>query len=107
MQVRHYILQMTTGDVMLHRRPQGNRISRHFACWLLIVVAFTAMGWAQGASNAEQRTARQFESVRRQPSLLFDFLRQMPKGATCTITLPVRSTQRASFVGRLRTDCAS
>src|SRR5215472_12021353 len=71
---------MTTGDVMLHRRPQGNRISGHFACWLLFVVAFTAMGWAQGASNAEQRTARQFESVRRQPSLLFDFLRQMPKG---------------------------
>jgi len=37
------------------------------------------MGWAQGAGR-ERKAARQLESVRRQPSLLLDFLRQMPKG---------------------------
>src|SRR5215471_14185993 len=66
--------------VMLHRRPQGNRITGYFASWLLVLAAVATMGWAQGPTNAERKTARQFESVRRQPSLLFDFLRQMPKG---------------------------
>ena len=65
---------------MLHRRPQGNRITGYFASWLLVLAAVATMGWAQGPTNAERKTARQFESVRRQPSLLFDFLRQMPKG---------------------------
>jgi adenosine deaminase len=64
---------------MLHRRYRGNRITRHLACWLLLVVTLTVRGWAQGAGS-EQKAARQFESVRRQPSLLLDFLRQMPKG---------------------------
>jgi adenosine deaminase len=31
-------------------------------------------------ASAEQKTARYFESVRNQPSLLMEFLRQMPKG---------------------------
>jgi adenosine deaminase len=68
---------------MLHRGRQGNRITRllnrHGGCWLVLIVAVINTSWAQGAGT-ERKAARQFESVRRQPSLLLEFLRRMPKG---------------------------
>src|SRR5215472_3705009 len=68
---------------MLHRRHWGTRIiapaTKHLGCWLVLIVAVASMTWGQGGGS-ERKTARHFESVRRQPSLLFDFLRQMPKG---------------------------
>jgi adenosine deaminase len=47
---------------------------------LLIIVWASSAAPAQSASIAEQRTARYFESMRRQPSLQLAFLRDMPKG---------------------------
>jgi len=44
-------------------------------CWL--VLFFTTFAAAQ---NFEQRTARYFDSIRKQPPLLLAFLRDMPKG---------------------------
>ena len=43
-------------------------------------VCFTGAALAQSGASAEQRTARYFESIRRQPSLQLAFLREMPKG---------------------------
>jgi adenosine deaminase len=47
-------------------------------CTLTIFASGSAAG--QKTSNPEQRTARLFDSVRQQPSLLLAFLREMPKG---------------------------
>src|SRR6266852_10000638 len=53
---------------------------------VLAVLAFAVAqpGWAQPkpalAGSPEQKTARHFESVRNQPSLLHAFLAEMPKG---------------------------
>jgi hypothetical protein len=55
---------------MLHGR-------RH---WLALLIVFANVAWAQRAATPEQKTAQHFQSIRNQPSLLFDFLRQMPKG---------------------------
>ncbi len=55
---------------MLHRR-------RH---WLALLIVFANVAWAQRTATSEQKTAQHFQSIRNQPSLLFDFLRQMPKG---------------------------
>jgi len=44
--------------------------------WSLFFLAVAACG----AETSEDRTARYFESVRTQPSLLLAFLRDMPKG---------------------------
>jgi adenosine deaminase len=41
----------------------------------------------QKSSNAEQRTARHFDSIRLQPGLLLAFLREMPKGGDLHIHL--------------------
>ena len=62
--------------------------SRRFChCIVLLILSSTA-AWPQGAagkrpggSSAEARTSAYLESIRNQPSLLMDFLRQMPKGA--------------------------
>jgi adenosine deaminase len=43
-------------------------------------VCFTGAALAQSGASAEQRAARYFESIRRQPSLQLAFLREMPKG---------------------------
>src|SRR5580700_10450310 len=47
---------------------------------LLIIAWFADFASAQSGPSAEQRTARHFESIRRQPSLQLAFLREMPKG---------------------------
>ncbi len=66
---------------MLHHRLWADRVRKClFTGWLAIVAANGSVGWAQPGGSAERKTARQFESIRRQPSLLLDFLRQMPKG---------------------------
>lgn len=59
------------------------RVFLIFALGLLACVA--AVG--QKASNSEERAARRFESVRRQPGLLLAFLREMPKGGDLHIHL--------------------
>ena len=41
----------------------------------------------QKSPNAEQRTARHFDSIRLQPGLLLAFLREMPKGGDLHIHL--------------------
>jgi adenosine deaminase len=52
-----------------------------FACWVaLLLLSLSATAWPQKKASPEQKTARYFESVRKQPPLLMDFLRQMPKG---------------------------
>jgi hypothetical protein len=45
-----------------------------------VIAAINTMAWAQRDASAERNTSRRFESIRRQPSLLLQFLRQMPKG---------------------------
>ena len=45
------------------------------------------MASAQSRASAEQRTARYFESIRRQPSLQLAFLRDMPKGGDLHVHL--------------------
>src|SRR5262249_61596008 len=47
---------------------------------VLLFLLVTSSALQQKAASAEQKTARYFESVRNQPSLLTDFLKQMPKG---------------------------
>ncbi|HMF89419.1 MAG TPA: adenosine deaminase [Candidatus Angelobacter sp.] len=47
---------------------------------VLLFLLVTSSAWPQKAASPEQKTARYFESVRNQPSLLTDFLKQMPKG---------------------------
>jgi hypothetical protein len=42
---------------------------------------------AQSGASAEQRTARYFDSIRRQPSLQLAFLRGMPKGGDLHVHL--------------------
>jgi adenosine deaminase len=46
----------------------------------LAMLLVTVPAWAQRAASPEQKTAQHFQSIRNQPSLLMDFLRQMPKG---------------------------
>jgi hypothetical protein len=68
---------------MLHRQLWGNRGWKSFvagvAGCLVVLTADISSASAQ-ATNAEQKTSKYFESVRRQPSLLMDFLERMPKG---------------------------
>ena len=51
---------------------------------ILLVFALAVLALASAAgqktANPEQRAARRFDSIRRQPSLLLAFLREMPKG---------------------------
>jgi adenosine deaminase len=47
---------------------------RNYCCLILLFAPYAA------AQNLEQRTARYFDSVRKQPPLLLAFLRDMPKG---------------------------
>jgi len=54
---------------------------------LLIIHSFASAALAQSGATAEQRTARHFESIRRQPSLLLAFLREMPKGGDLHVHL--------------------
>jgi adenosine deaminase len=59
------------------------RIARSFFLSIMVCftsVCFTGAALAQSGASAEQRTARYFESIRRQPSLQLAFLREMPKG---------------------------
>jgi adenosine deaminase len=53
----------------------------------LIVVCFASAALAQSGANAEQRTARYLESVRRQPSLQLAFVHEMPKGGDLHVHL--------------------
>src|SRR5215467_12997406 len=48
--------------------------------FFLASLLLTATAWPQKAASPEKKAARYFESVRNQPSLLMDFLKQMPKG---------------------------
>jgi adenosine deaminase len=51
------------------------------ACLSVLSLLLLAVpAWPQKAASPEKKTARYFESVRNQPSLLMDFLKQMPKG---------------------------
>ena len=54
---------------------------------VLIIACFTSAALAQSGTNAEQRTARYLESIRRQPSLQLAFLREMPKGGDLHVHL--------------------
>jgi len=54
---------------------------------LVVLIWFAAAALAQSAANPEQRTARYFESIRRQPSLQLAFLRDMPKGGDLHVHL--------------------
>jgi adenosine deaminase len=46
----------------------------------IFVLVLSALAVARSKLSAEQRTARELESIRHQPSLLLAFLREMPKG---------------------------
>ena len=52
----------------------------------LMLSALTSLA-EQKSSNAEQRTARHFDTIRPQPGLLLAFLREMPKGGDLHIHL--------------------
>jgi adenosine deaminase len=54
---------------------------------LLMITWASSAVWAQSNASAEQRTARYFESMRRQPSLQLAFLREMPKGGDLHVHL--------------------
>jgi len=58
-------------------------------CCLLIVLVPAQVSRAQGPrrQTAEEKTAKYFESVRRQPGLLLAFLQQMPKGGDLHVHL--------------------
>jgi adenosine deaminase len=69
--------------VMLYRlqsNREGKKMLSPRLSWLAVLIVFANMAWAQRAATPEQKTAQHFQSIRNQPSLLFDFLRQMPKG---------------------------
>jgi hypothetical protein len=53
----------------------------------LVLVGLADGAFAQPGTNAEQRTARYFESIRRQPSLRLAFLRETPKGGDLHVHL--------------------
>jgi adenosine deaminase len=55
-------------------------LTRHVLCWLVLQVVIANLGFAQRAASPEQKTSKHFQSIRNQPSLLMDFLRDMPKG---------------------------
>jgi len=61
------------------------RAARSFI--FLILAGFASAALAQSGATAEQRTARYFESIRRQPSLQLAFLREMPKGGDLHVHL--------------------
>jgi len=61
------------------------RVARSFS--LVILAGFASAAFAQSSATAEQRTARYFESTRRQPSLQLAFLRDMPKGGDLHVHL--------------------
>jgi len=46
--------------------------------WAVVLCSLTSIG--QKFPDSEQRTARHFEAIRKQPPLLLTFLRDMPKG---------------------------
>jgi hypothetical protein len=54
---------------------------------LVVLIWFASVALAQSATSPEQRTARYFESIRRQPSLQLAFLRDMPKGGDLHVHL--------------------
>jgi len=54
-------------------------VGKNLLLFALAMLAF-ANAAGQKAATPEQRTARHFDSVRQQPSLLLAFLREMPKG---------------------------
>src|SRR6202140_4971942 len=67
---------------------QGDALARIARAFVLLNIAcFTTMALAQSGASAEQRTARHFESIRRQPSLQLAFLREMPKGGDLHVHL--------------------
>jgi adenosine deaminase len=60
------------------------RRARLFVC---LIIAWSATAAVAQSVKAEQRTARYFESTRRQPSLQLAFLREMPKGGDLHVHL--------------------
>jgi adenosine deaminase len=56
---------------------------KRFALLLVLIFAVHASGLAAPTAGAAatEKTARYFESIRAEPSLLWEFLRKMPKGA--------------------------
>jgi adenosine deaminase len=60
---------------------EGEHVSR--TGWLVVLILMwlgLANAAVQQSSDSERRTARHFDSIRQQPSLLLAFLREMPKG---------------------------
>ena len=55
--------------------------------FLLIIACLAAAAGGQSKPTPEQRTARYMQSIRRQPSLLLAFLREMPKGGDLHVHL--------------------
>jgi adenosine deaminase len=71
------------------RKPlEGDAMARVSRLLLPVIVAwFTCAALAQSGASPEQRTARYFDSMRRQPSLQLAFLRDMPKGGDLHVHL--------------------
>jgi adenosine deaminase len=69
---------------MLQSRSPINRTGNGvLPMYLLAILVILSAGWLRGqppTDTQEARTSRHFESIRRQPSLLLDFLKRMPKG---------------------------
>ena len=60
--------------------PQiGSLLIRMFLATFLAWLP-ASLAWSQAKSNAEERTAAYFQSIRNQPLLALTFLREMPKG---------------------------
>lgn len=53
---------------------------RTFLCILILVVTAWPQNRPTAIGSAEQKTARYFDSIRNQPTLLHAFLQEMPKG---------------------------
>jgi adenosine deaminase len=67
---------------------QENCVTRISAMLALVLMqSVISIAAEQKSPNAEQRTARHYDSVRQQPGLLLAFLREMPKGGDLHIHL--------------------
>jgi adenosine deaminase len=69
------------------KEHQGDAVARIDRLIVLLIACFAGEALAQSGANAEQRTARYLDSIRRQPSLQLAFLREMPKGGDLHVHL--------------------
>jgi adenosine deaminase len=63
-------------------------VARIIRSLVFLIIAWSAcMAMAQSGASSEQRTARYFDSIQRQPALRLAFLREMPKGGDLHVHL--------------------